>query len=333
MMRQAWGELHAKIHTHLRQNALLPKAARILIAVSGGQDSLCLLKLFVDLQPHWVWHLQVVHCNHRWRPDADENALFVQALSHRFALPCHIRTTENPLKSENQARAWRYGILEELAEELSCTHVVTGHTATDQAETLLLHLLRGTGLGGLGAMAGSRNLGNSEIQLVRPLLGLTRAQTGSFCQEQSVAVWLDSTNSDVNLRRNRLRLEIMPLLRNYLNPQADRVLAHTATLCQAEQDFLEQETQRLYPTVVNDQLPGLAQAPLRQLHLALQRRLIWKFLHERLAITPEFAHVEAILNLIFAPKHTQSSPLPKGIVAWVDPPWIKFTHLTASRSA
>ncbi|AFY60515.1 tRNA lysidine(34) synthetase TilS [Synechococcus sp. PCC 6312] len=328
-MSQAWGDVHARIHTNLRQRLLLPNTARILIAVSGGQDSACLLKLLVDLQPHWAWRLEVIHCNHRWRDDANDNAEFVQALSHRFDLPCHVRVTEQPLTSENQARAWRYAIFGELARELGCAYVVTGHTATDQAETLLLHLFRGTGLGGLGGMAWSRSLGGAypDIQLVRPLLDLTRPETAQFCQERGLDIWLDSTNANLDLRRNRLRLEIMPQLRQYFNPQADRVLAQTATLCQAEQDYLDQETQKHYATVVNEEIPGLAVNPLQTLHPALQRCLIRRFLQEIFEITPQFAHVEGVLNLIFAPKNSQSSPLPKGIVAWVDPPWIKFPDL------
>lgn len=327
-MSQAWGDIHARIHTHLRQQQLLPKSVRILIAVSGGQDSLCLLKLLVDLQPHWAWHLEVVHCNHRWRDDADPNAEFVQALSQRFALPCHVQITEQSLSSENQARAWRYEVFGALAQALGCTHLVTGHTATDQAETLLLHLFRGAGLGGLGAMVGSRSLGDAypEIRLVRPLLDLTRPETAQFCQQQGLEIWLDSTNANLDLRRNRLRLEIMPQLRDYFNPQADRVLAQTATLCQAEEDFLDQETQKHYATVVNANIPGLALSPLETLHPALQRRLIRAFLQDRFQIAPQFTHVEAVLNLIFAPKNSQSSPLPQGIVAWVDPPWIKFSR-------
>ncbi len=328
-MAGAWSDLHGKIHTQLRQTQFLPHQARLLIAVSGGQDSIFLLRLLLDLQRLWAWELQVIHCNHGWRADANLNAEFVQALSHEAKIPCHIETATEHLKNENQARAWRYQVFAQVAQKLNITHVVTGHTATDQAETLLLHLIRGSGLTGLGGMAWSRELSPelAKVKLVRPLLGITREQTLAFCQEQGLEIWLDSTNENLDLRRNRMRLEMMPLIKEHFNPQAEMVLAQTAQLCQAESDFLAQEAQKLYAAVVNLELPGLDQSQLQQVHPALQRRLIRQFLQGFFEISPTFEHIEVVMRLISAPKNSQSESLPQHIQAWVEPPWLRFRRV------
>jgi len=332
MKDRAWGLIHARVHTVLRQQQLLPKQSKILIAVSGGQDSQCLFRLMLDLQRLWAWELGVVHCNHGWREDATLNAEFIQAQAHNLNIPCYILTTSTVLTSENQARAWRYHVFAELADTHDYTHIVTGHTATDQAETLLLHLLRGAGLQGLGAMAWSRSLDpeHPDICLVRPLLNLTRAETAQFCQEYEIPIWPDTTNENLDLRRNRLRLEIMPRLRQYFNPQADQALAQTAFLVQADHAYLEEVAHLSAEIVVNYELQALEQTALGQLHPALQRRIIRNFIFRVFQINPSLTQVADIMALTRAPKNSKSAPLAQNIVAWVEPPWIRFHVLEPS---
>lgn len=113
------------------------------------QDSVALARLLHDLAPQGHWSLVLAHCNHRLRPDSNHNAAYVEVMAARWGLPYCCRTADVPLASEEAARDWRYGMLAEMAVEHGCTAVVTGHTATDRAETLLLNLLRGSGADGL----------------------------------------------------------------------------------------------------------------------------------------------------------------------------------------
>ncbi len=115
--------------------------------MSGGQDSLCLLKLLHDLQSKWGWHLAIAHCDHRWQNNSD-NADFVRELAHSWNLPFHVKTAEQVNKTEAGAREWRYGVLADIAHEYNYSCIATGHTASDRAETLLYNLVRGVGLMG-----------------------------------------------------------------------------------------------------------------------------------------------------------------------------------------
>lgn len=294
------------------------------MAVSGGQDSQCLLRLLIDLQRHWQWQIQAVHCNHRWREDAAANAEFVAQWTAQCQVPCGVKTAAHPPTSEAAARQWRYQVLAQMAQAEGCTHVVTGHTASDRAETLLLNLVRGSGLDGLQALAWRRSLGpeTPHVMLVRPLLEMTREQTGRFCREFEIPFWEDVTNCDRAYRRNRLRLDVLPLLREHFNPQVDATLAQTAEILMAEVAFLETATAQAYDTcAVGAQLQRQS---LGALPLALQRRTIRQWLQQQLAINPEYAHVEKVLALVESPNRSQTDPFPGGAIAVVEEPWIRL---------
>lgn len=325
-----WSLLHARLHQLVQANpsapgtALLPARSRPLVAVSGGQDSLCLLKLLQDLAERWRWQLAVVHCDHQWRPDSAENAAFVLELAQQWGLPCQVVRAEVAPNSEAAARRWRYQVFEAVALAQGCTHVVTGHTATDRAETLLYNLVRGSGADGLQALGWQRSLSlaHPDIQLVRPLLGLTRAETGQFCQRFELPVWQDATNRDRAYARNRLRLDVMPYLCTHFNPNVERTLAQTAEILAAEVEALEQLAAVLYQQAVICPGPGepwrLRRAPLQGVPLALQRRVLRRLLQHCLPAQVSFAAIEKLVRLLNAPNRSQSDPFVGGAIARVE---------------
>jgi tRNA(Ile)-lysidine synthase len=284
---------------------------------------MCLAKLLLDLQPKWQWHLAIAHCDHRWRSDSAANAAFVQQQAHGWNLPYAQVTAEIAPTTEAAAREWRYRSLATLARQQTCSIVVTGHTASDRAETLLYNLIRGSGLDGLQALSRQRSL-TPTVQLVRPLLDITRPQTAAFCKQHHLTIWEDSTNQDLTYARNRLRLEVLPYLRTHFNPQLDRTLAHTAEVIQAEVEFLNQAAAHLYQHVIAPDSHHLNRCILHAAPLALQRRVARQVLQTRLPITPEFVHVEKLVNLIPAPNRTQTDPFPGGAIAYVDGDWIRW---------
>ncbi|MEO1400724.1 MAG: tRNA lysidine(34) synthetase TilS [Cyanobacteria bacterium J06635_1] len=318
----SWSQTHARLHTQLRaSDFLLPDGCSILIAVSGGQDSLCLVKLLIDLQSKWGWRLAIVHCDHRWRRDSAANADHIRDLAAQWRLPCFIETASTPPVSEAAARQWRYQIFETVAQQHGFTYVTTGHTATDRAETLLYNLLRGSGLDGLQALAWQRSLSpTADVLVTRPLLGFTRQETGKFCQEMGLPVWEDSTNDDLTYRRNRIRQELMPYLRSHFNPQVERTLAQTAELLTAEVAYLEAQTDQLYADLV--QRDGatwrIERSRFRQVSLALQRRLARRVLFEVMPEAPQFEHVEKLVKLAEMPNRSQTDPFPGGMIARVE---------------
>lgn len=334
-MTASWTLLHARIHQILRSRHLLPKGERILIAVSGGQDSLCLAQMLIDLQPKWNWPLAIAHCDHRWRNDSAANATHVQKLAAQWQLPYYQRVASEPLPSEAAARQWRYRMLDEMATEFDASIIVTGHTATDRAETLLYNLMRGSGMDGLSALAWKRALDAKDSQdsqpwLVRPLLEVTRRETHQFCCDRNLPIWQDSTNQDTRYARNRIRLDLLPYLAEQFNPQIEPTLAQTAELLRADVDYLEAQALDLWQqaqnpaTNVPERPAGLAlyRRLLRDVPLALQRRVMRRFLQQVMTTAPTFAHIEKAVALIGAPNRSSTDPFPGGAIAVVQQDWI-----------
>lgn len=325
-----WTPLHAHLHHRLRRDSLLPRGSTILVAVSGGQDSLSLLRLLLDLQDKWDWRLLAAHGDHQWRDDSAANAVFVQDLCQQWDVPCQVVRATGINRSEAAARQWRYQMLTELAVAQGCGYVVTGHTATDRAETLLYNLIRGSGSDGLQALTWQRPLSPNHptIQLVRPLLDLTRQQTDNFCQQFQISIWPDRSNQDLNYARNRLRLEVLPYLQTHFNPRVEHNLAQTAELLTADVDFIEQAAARLYDAVVH---PGsgpivwrIQCLPLQSAHPALQRRVMRRFLQQISPRQVNFDQVIKLVALIDAPNRTQTDPFPGGGIARVTGEWIEW---------
>ncbi|MEI1375544.1 tRNA lysidine(34) synthetase TilS [Nostoc sp. UHCC 0926] len=326
-----WTPLHAKIHRTIRSRHLFERNQRLLIAVSGGQDSLCLIKLLLDLQSKWGWDLGIAHCDHRWRSDSQANANHVENLAKTWGISFYLETANEPINSEATARDWRYQALSAIAQANNYQYIVTGHTASDRAETLLYNLIRGTGADGLQALTWQRPLTTSII-LVRPLLEITRIQTEQFCQEFKLPIWEDSTNQDLQYARNRIRQELLPYLRDNFNPQVESALAQTAELLQAEVEYLEKAAQQLREKAmgIGDEEDSLTPlVPLRlnrrvlqKAPLALQRRVMRQVLQQILTDAPSFEHIEKLTALIIAPNRSQTDPFPGGAIAQVEGDWI-----------
>ncbi len=325
-----WTTLHAKVHRTIRSRQLFERHQRLLVAVSGGQDSLCLMKLLLDLQPKWEWDLGIAHCDHRWRTDSEANADHVEKLAQSWGVSFYLATAEKPVNSEAAARNWRYEALNAIAQSHNYQYIVTGHTSSDRAETLLYNLMRGTGADGLQALTWQRPL-TADIFLVRPLLEITRSQTGQFCQEFNLPIWEDSTNQDVKYARNRIRQELIPYLQTNFNPKVESALAQTAELLQAEVEYLEQAAQELRETatqlvetrfIASEAGLRLNRRVLQKAPLALQRRVMRQILQQVLTDAPSFEHIEKLTALITAPNRSQTDPFPGGAIAQVQGDWI-----------
>ena len=323
----SWTPLHAKLHQTLRQRQLLKQHQRVLIALSGGQDSLCLTKLLLDLQPKWGWQLAIAHCDHRW-PKDEGIAAHVQQIAQSWGLPFIKQIASEVTISEAAARQWRYQALIEIASTHGYPNVVTGHTKSDRAETFLYNLIRGAGADGLAALTWQRPLA-PEIQLVRPLLEVTRTETLTFCQQQHLPIWLDAYNQNLKYARNRIREELIPYLKNNFNPQVETALSQTAELLRADVEYLENAAYQLRQEAIvevsgeqADTLFKLNRLILREAPLALQRRVIRQFLQKAQATAPSFEQVEEITALITAPNRSRTSSFPGGVTAVVKGNWI-----------
>lgn len=337
-----WTDLHARLHRAIRQRHLLEPHQRLLIAVSGGQDSLCLMQLLIDLQPKWNWHLAIAHCNHRWHPEEDHVAEHVATLAQHRHIPFYSTTAAQIDRREAAARQWRYQELTQIAQNHGYTAVVTAHTMSDRAETVLHNLIRGSGTDGLQSLDWQRNLAPG-IVLVRPLLDITRDETETFCQSRHLTVHVDPFNRDPRYTRSRIRHDLIPRLKAEFNPQIELTLHQTAEVLRAEADYLSTQANAVFQQAIAPEVTSLfePQDPLNEplnhrltqplrinrivlqtVPLALQRRVMRRCLHTILPSAPNFDHIEKLTALISAPHRTQTDPFPGGAIARVDHDWI-----------
>ena len=213
--------VRAAVLAFVREHDLLPPGP-VVVAVSGGADSTALLLLLSSLAPQLGLDLHVAHFDHRLRPRASaRDAQYVADLAQQHGATIRIGRADRAPKSEDDARELRYAFLRRAAREVGATRIATGHTRDDQAETVLLHATRGSGLAGLAGMRPQRD------GIVRPLLVIGRDETESVCTEAGISPREDRTNADPKYARNRIRHTVLPELER-INPQARAALARLA---------------------------------------------------------------------------------------------------------
>ncbi len=229
---------------------------RLVLGLSGGPDSLALLHLLLDgLMPASA--IIAAHLNHRLRPEADSDAGRAAQICRDWGVECRIgvadvRTmmAEEHLSLEDAARRARYRFLAQSAQEAGMRVVAVGHQADDQVETVLLHLLRGSGPGGLRGMSPIGKLPLApHITLMRPLLQVDREEVMAYCHAHNLQPLTDESNFDVTLLRNRVRHELLPLLESY-NPGIRKVLRNQATILGADFELLEAMLQEVWQQLV-----------------------------------------------------------------------------------
>ncbi len=224
-----------RLHKRLKQHkSLLPSNSTLLLAISGGQDSMALLKLINDLKRLYKWQIEVWHGDHQWHPKSKkiEEELKLWCLKMQISFHSN-KAIKQEVANEEKAREWRYKKLIMKAKLLSskninfpCQRILTGHTATDRAETIIMNLARGADLIGLSTLKEQRNL-DDNLELARPLLIFNRDETLEICQEFALPIWVDPSNENMNLTRNIIRKEILPTL-NSIYKGADSRIASVA---------------------------------------------------------------------------------------------------------
>ena len=269
--------LSARLVRTVRQQQLFLPGQHLIVAVSGGPDSVALLSLLHRLAQPWRLTLTVVHCNYGLRgAESDGDESFVSAFCRERQLPLVIHRpvlVKRRQRSSLQATARdaRYDFMKHLAQEVGADRIVVGHTANDQAETMLMWLLRGAGMTGLAGMPYAR-----EDKIIRPLLAATREEVVAYLDHEGLTYRRDSSNEKPLYHRNRIRKELLPVITR-LAPAAVRVLQRQADVFREDELYLEHVTRTLVGTLVNQDSPGVQRVDHRafiELPVALQRRLV-----------------------------------------------------------
>ncbi len=300
----------------------------MVIGVSGGPDSLSLLYALHRLSHKFCLALHVAHFNHALRgPASDSDAEFVQAQAESLGLP--FSTAKEYVKSrpkghsrslEEQAREARYDFLARVAHEQNAQGVAVAHTADDQAETILLNLIRGAGIRGLGGMQPvSKAVSPSEIgfTLFRPMLDVTRAQTEAYCQALGLEPRLDHTNLLPETLRNRVRMELLPQLRQY-NPRISDALLRLAESASLDLSLIQSQVDEISANLLEQLEPSISicRRKLADLHPALRRRVLSHALESLLGSPTdiESSHITSLQSLVTGDTGKELD-LPSGIHA------------------
>jgi len=293
---------------------LCPPGTRLLVALSGGSDSVALLYLMRELAaPGGHAVVGLAHFNHQLRSEADRDEAFCVALAARLGLPCQVgrgdvrsRATADGLSVEDAARRERYAFLEQAAAAAGATRIATGHTRDDQAETFLLKLARGAGLSGLGGIYPMKG------SLVRPLLGVTRADLQAFLRGHGETWVEDATNADLDNPRNRVRHVVLPLMRDALGPAVDEAIARSAALAAEDGAWLDAQAAAYLDGTLNEPPdepldeggPGAAGWPaldadtLGTLPRPLVRRVVWQVMRRQTGHEVGSLHVDGALDVL-----------------------------------
>jgi tRNA(Ile)-lysidine synthase len=314
---------------YIRREKLLHAGDRVGVAVSGGADSVALLRIMLELRAELGIVLSVVHFNHQLRGEeaaADEN--FVTQLANRHKLElfagtgdvaAHARSLH--LSTEAAARQLRYQYFRQLFEENKLNRIATGHTLDDQAETVLLRVVRGAGTRGLAGIYPQLLVQGSQFSVVRPLLKTRRKLLESYLGEIGQDWREDSSNRDLRHARNRVRHGIVPRLERTLNPEVRETLGDTADIARSEEEYWQKEVARVAPEVWNAERLILKPAELAALPLALRRRMV-RAAAESLGLNLEFRHVEEIL--VLDQRGPRSAMLPEGWLLSVTADGLQF---------
>ncbi len=244
-------------------------------------------------------------------------------MAQNWQLPFYLQTARVLPETEAAARQWRYQALSAIAREKDFQYIVTGHTKSDRAETLLYNLIRGAGGDGLAALSWQRSL-IEKVTLVRPILGIYRRETLEFCHQFDLPIWFDVVNQNNQYARNRIRGELIPYLQEHFNPKVESSLAQTAELLRADVEYLESTAQDLLQQAQATNSDRLNRDCLKNAPLAIQRRAIRQFLPLVINRQPNSEQIEAVVNLISAPNKSRSSTLPGDAIAEVSGKWIIF---------
>ena len=301
-----------KVENYISEHGLVQLGDTVLLAVSGGVDSMCMMDIMAQLAPKLRFCLAVASFDHQLRPESADDVGFVGEAAKALGLSffcgsADIASLAQGNNIQNIARKERYSFLRSVAHKINASTIATAHQREDQSETLILHLLRGSGAAGLAAMSPREN------GIIRPLLCLSRCDVEDYMVENSLKHREDSSNASTKYFRNRIRIELMPLLVTF-NPQIHTALNTTTNICREEDRLLEDLAENALAELLSDDYHSIDGIGFEKLPLALKRRVLKKAFCLLTGDDTElsFAQVESVIKL----KEEQSSSLPVGLKAY-----------------
>mgnify|MGYP001267595085 CR=1 FL=1 len=317
--------LEQRVLRFIREHCMISDQHCLLVAVSGGADSVCLLHILVKLQDELGVKLHIAHLNHQLRgTESEADARYVSDLARQLDIPFTVEQRDvkdyqsrQRISLEEAAREVRYNFLARVARSIGAEQVAVGHTTDDHVETMLMHLIRGTGTKGLrGLQPVSRwQSSGGSLGVIRPLLSVSRQETADYCCYHGLMPRVDTSNLSLSPLRNRIRLQLMPLLEGY-NPRVTEALLRTARIAGDDLTFLSREGNRLWGEVARTEgdVVILDRKGLLGLPPALRRHLLRMSIERLLGSLKdiEARHIEEIMGALAKPAGKRIS-LPGGL--------------------
>lgn len=240
--------MYKKVLSYIRDNKLINPGDKVLVALSGGPDSVCLLNILFNLKEELKIELGAAHLNHMLRgKDAFEDEQYVIDICKEMNIECFTKqvnineySKKEKLSSEMAGRLVRYGFFDEIIKKHGYTKIATAHNANDQAETILFRLMRGTGLEGLGGIKVKRD------NIIRPILCLSRQEVEDYIDKNHLKPRIDKTNFEKIYNRNKIRLDMLPYIKENFNEDIVQTINRMASLLQKDNDFLEELSFNMY---------------------------------------------------------------------------------------
>jgi tRNA(Ile)-lysidine synthase len=300
-------KLVSEVEGMIIHDQLIERGSCIVVAVSGGPDSVALLHILHTMKEQFGWNLVVAHVNHNFRgAESDSEAAFVDELAASLELPCEVGVIDVPayieqtsLNSQVAAREKRYEFLHQVADKYRSNYIALAHHADDQAETILMRLIRGTGPSGLAGILPRRN--EKNVELIRPLLRIKKEALIDYCEENNLSYCQDSSNKLRKYFRNEIRLDIMPYLQQF-NEHFPEALVRLAELMRAEDDHMEEQTMQAFKELVtmDNEEYRFMRSLFVQCSIALQRRVIKLILNYLVSSDKslDFTSIDHIRDLI-----------------------------------
>ena len=242
------------LRDYIQKTGMISTGERIIVAVSGGIDSMVLLDVLHAVRSEFSLTLAIGHCNHQLRGnESDEDEAFVRSTAQRYGIECYIEQTNTAKIADTEkkslqetARELRYAFLQKLRSSSGFNVIATAHHADDNTETMLFNMFRGAGVQGLSGIPAMRK----DACIIRPLLFATRNDIASYAQEQDIQFREDSSNANPEYTRNYLRHTLIPSIREHINPNLTATLQRTSELFNQLEEYIEEESKKVVGTVV-----------------------------------------------------------------------------------
>lgn len=323
-----------KVRHTITEYGLIEKGDRVLVALSGGSDSVAMLHILKDLSEIMDFTVCAAHLNHNIRKEALHDEMFVKNLCESMGIECYTRSVNLPeyakkkaISSELAGREVRYAFFEELRKEKNIDKIATAHNKNDSAESILLHLIRGCGIDGMCGISPKRN-----GYIIRPVINLTKKEIEDYCHENGFKYVVDKTNFETDYTRNKIRLLLLPLIEKEINPNFTSILTENANIFNETAVFLENYSKKVYNIVCDNNIADIHE--LFKEDIAVVRCVIQKMfcIYTNKAEKLPIKYVNAIIDIIKSGANSKTVNLPGGISARIEYKKLYFKNTEEKKS-